>query len=203
MLDNNTNKVVWVGVAVGVVAIVGAGALTLFPDAFSSSHDLIRQKQLVMADGSTNVLATSAKFSDTTIRTGTSTSKASNFSSNTNFTLNLLSNNQLQGVWWGDGGFQSSVGYSDFLKGDDWAMAADIKVVSGDASKLELSELDMESSGDTFKWIQKPATLTNEYQHFESKGTRLETWGTPVIYFTNHSGQSVKVSVKNVTFHRV
>ena len=135
MLDNNTNKVVWIGVAVGVVALIGVGALTLFPDAFSSSHDLIRQKQLVMADGSTNVLATSAKFSRTTIRTGTSTSKASNFSSNTNFTLNLLSNNQLQGVWWGDGGVQSSVGYSDFLKGDDWAMAADIKVVSGDASK--------------------------------------------------------------------
>lgn len=32
MLDNNTNKVVWVGVA------VGAGALTLFPDTFSGMN---------------------------------------------------------------------------------------------------------------------------------------------------------------------
>lgn len=41
MLDNNTNKVVWVGVAVGVVAVIGAGALTLFPDAFSGMKDTI------------------------------------------------------------------------------------------------------------------------------------------------------------------
>lgn len=41
MLDNNTNKVVWVGVAVGVVAVIGAGALTLFPDAFSGMKTTI------------------------------------------------------------------------------------------------------------------------------------------------------------------
>lgn len=32
MLDNNTNKVVWVGVAVGVVVVIGVGALALFPE---------------------------------------------------------------------------------------------------------------------------------------------------------------------------
>ena len=32
MLDNNTNKVVWIGVAVGVVTLVGAGAMLLFPE---------------------------------------------------------------------------------------------------------------------------------------------------------------------------
>ena len=36
MLDDNTNKVVWVGVAVGVVAIIGIAAMALFPDVFKN-----------------------------------------------------------------------------------------------------------------------------------------------------------------------
>jgi len=35
MLDDNTNKVVWVGVAVGVVAIIGIAAMALFPEVFT------------------------------------------------------------------------------------------------------------------------------------------------------------------------
>lgn len=31
MLDNNTNKVVWVGVAVGVVVVIAVGAIQMFP----------------------------------------------------------------------------------------------------------------------------------------------------------------------------
>lgn len=45
MLDDNTNKVVWVGVAVGVVAIIGIAAMALFPDVFkgmkASIHGMI------------------------------------------------------------------------------------------------------------------------------------------------------------------
>lgn len=37
MLDNNTNKVTWVGVAVGIVAVLAIGAMTLFPQAISSA----------------------------------------------------------------------------------------------------------------------------------------------------------------------
>lgn len=44
MLDNNTNKVVWVGVAVGVVAVVGVAALALYPQAFSGMKDTITEK---------------------------------------------------------------------------------------------------------------------------------------------------------------
>ena len=36
MLDNNTNKLIWVGVAVGIVAILAIGVMTLFPQALSS-----------------------------------------------------------------------------------------------------------------------------------------------------------------------
>ena len=47
MLDNNTNKVIWVGVAVGVVAVVGAGALLLFPQITDAFKPMMRESMLV------------------------------------------------------------------------------------------------------------------------------------------------------------
>ena len=44
MLDENTNKVVWVGVAVGVVAVIGVAALALFPEVFKGMQDTITNK---------------------------------------------------------------------------------------------------------------------------------------------------------------
>lgn len=41
MLDNNTNKVVWVGVAVGVVALLGASSMTLFPSAMETASTIV------------------------------------------------------------------------------------------------------------------------------------------------------------------
>lgn len=41
MLDDNTNKVVWVGVAVGVVAIIGVAAMALFPEVFKGMKETI------------------------------------------------------------------------------------------------------------------------------------------------------------------
>lgn len=61
MLDNNTNKVVWIGVAVGVVAVIGVGALTLFPDAFSSMKPTISSVMTVKADAGKNLLLDTGK----------------------------------------------------------------------------------------------------------------------------------------------
>ena len=47
MLDNNTNKVVWVGVAVGVVTLVGAGVLLLFPQITDAFKPMMRESMLV------------------------------------------------------------------------------------------------------------------------------------------------------------
>lgn len=38
MLADNTNSLVWVGVAVGVVTLVGAAALLLFPGLLDTMH---------------------------------------------------------------------------------------------------------------------------------------------------------------------
>ena len=47
MLDNNTNKVIWVGVAVGVVTLVGAGAILLFPQITDAFKPMMRESMLV------------------------------------------------------------------------------------------------------------------------------------------------------------
>lgn len=202
MLDNNTNKVVWIGVAVGVVAVIGAGALTLFPDAFSSSHDMIRQKQLVMADGSTNVLATTQTKLAPHVLQDDNTGTVAKYDDNTNFRLTLDSKTHKQGVFYGKGGSAASNNYDDFIKGDDWEMAADIKVVAGDVTKLDLMSLGVEASQGTVKWLSRPTKFTNDYQHFAVTGTRQGIWGAPVIYFINRSGSPVVVDIQNVTLHR-
>ena len=51
MLDNNTNKVVWIGVAVGVVALLGVGALQLFPQVVNSAKPSIHRSMLVSSAG--------------------------------------------------------------------------------------------------------------------------------------------------------
>ena len=47
MLDNNTNKVIWVGVAIGVVVVIGVGALALFPEVTDEFKPMMRESMLV------------------------------------------------------------------------------------------------------------------------------------------------------------
>ena len=47
MLDNNTNKVIWVGVAIGVVVLVGTAAIALFPSVTDSFKPMMRESMLV------------------------------------------------------------------------------------------------------------------------------------------------------------
>lgn len=44
MLDDNTNKIMWVGVAVGIVAMLGISALVLYPDTISNGKVVIVDK---------------------------------------------------------------------------------------------------------------------------------------------------------------
>ena len=47
MLDNNTNKVVWVGVAIGVVVVIGSVTMLLFPSVTDAIKPMIRESMLV------------------------------------------------------------------------------------------------------------------------------------------------------------
>lgn len=44
MLGDNTNKIVWVGVVIGLVASLGTGALILYPDAIDNGQTIIVDK---------------------------------------------------------------------------------------------------------------------------------------------------------------
>lgn len=44
MLSDNTNKIVWVGVAIGIVASIGVGALVLYPEALNDGQTIIVDK---------------------------------------------------------------------------------------------------------------------------------------------------------------
>lgn len=65
MLDNNSNKALWVGIAVGVVAILGIFAITVFPQATTSVHHTIRQsisKNMSATDLDINVKAENSQL---------------------------------------------------------------------------------------------------------------------------------------------
>lgn len=53
MLDNNTNKVVWVSVAVGLVAVMASGAFTLFPSAMESVTTTVHHAAIQYVDPDT------------------------------------------------------------------------------------------------------------------------------------------------------
>lgn len=44
MFDHTTSKLLWVGIAVGVVAIIGAGAFYLFPHTLYGAQPLIQER---------------------------------------------------------------------------------------------------------------------------------------------------------------
>lgn len=65
MLDNNTNKVIWVGVAIGVVSLIAVGAFSLFPDSFKSISTPLQQEMTKSADVSAvdlNIKASNGNF---------------------------------------------------------------------------------------------------------------------------------------------
>lgn len=101
-----------------------------------------------------------------------------------------------QGMFYGAAGSDAPKDYSAFLPGDKYYMTADIRTTS-DVSLMskvshimyfEASQTDMKTNPD----------ITNSWQHYESKGVRLDTWGAPIFIFNNASGQPVTFEIKNV-----
>ncbi len=105
-----------------------------------------------------------------------------------------------QGMFYGTGGPGAPKDYSAFLPGDKYYMTADIRTTS-DVSLMskvshwmyfEASQTDMKTNPD----------ITNSWQHYETKGVRLETWGAPIFIFDNNSGQPITLQIKNIQLVR-
>ena len=115
--------------------------------------------------------------------------------------LTLSANSGDQGMYYGSGGSGSSKDYDAFLPGDKYQLTADMR--SDDASLFENVDYDMyfESSQNGGMYLHP--TMSGKWQHYETNGIRLDTWGAPMFYFNNSSGKVVHVQVKNIKLIRV
>ena len=115
--------------------------------------------------------------------------------------LTLSANSGGQGVYYGRGGSSASKDYDGFLAGDKYQLSADMR--SDDASLFKNVDYDMymESSENSGMYLHP--TMSGDWQHYETNGVRLYTWGEPMFYFNNHSGNVVHVQLKNIKLIRV
>ena len=105
-----------------------------------------------------------------------------------------------QGLYYGSGGTYAAKDYRAFLPGDKYHLSADIRTTS-DVSLMSKVDHHMEFQSSNVKMAVNP-DITNSWQHYETKGVRLDTWGAPLIAFTNNSGQPVTFQIKNVQLIR-
>lgn len=110
-------------------------------------------------------------------------------------TLTLSPTSMPQGLYFINEGFdrQSISGEHH----DRWTFSLDVK--ASDPANLKVYHFGVE--GSTENSGNLPA-LTNEWQHYEVKGTRVGQFGTAVIYFKNTATKPMTVDVKNVELHR-
>ena len=115
--------------------------------------------------------------------------------------LTLSANSGDQGMYYGRGGSSASKDYDGFLPGDKYQLSADMR--SDDASLFKNVDYNifMESSEQGGMYLHP--TMSGEWQHYETNGVRLDTWGEPMFYFNNSSGKVVHVQVKNIKLIRV
>ena len=105
-----------------------------------------------------------------------------------------------QGMYYGAGGAYARKDYSGFLPGDKYYITADIRTTS-DVSLMPKVTHHIEFEDSKVEMSVNP-DITNNWQHYETKGVRMGTWGTAMIWFTNDSGQPVTFQIKNVQVFR-
>ena len=105
-----------------------------------------------------------------------------------------------QGMYYGPGSTYSPKDYNAFLPGDKYYMTADIRTTS-DVSLMSKVSHGMSFQSSKVEMAVNP-DITNSWQHYETKGVRLDTWGAPLIWFNNGSGQPVTFEIKNIQLIR-
>ena len=105
-----------------------------------------------------------------------------------------------QGMYYGAGGAYAPKDYSGFLPGDKYYMTADIRTTS-DVSLMSKVSHTMQFEHSKVEMKVDP-DITNSWHHYETKGVRMDTWGSPWFWFKNSSGQPVTLEIKNVQLVR-
>lgn len=105
-----------------------------------------------------------------------------------------------QGMYYGVGGDSAPKDYSAFLPGDKYYMTADIRTTSDVSLMSKVSHYMTFESSKTEMSVNPD--ITSSWQHYETKGVRLETWGEPIFIFNNNSDQPITLEIKNVQLLR-
>ena len=203
VLDNNTNKVVWIGVAVGIVSLLGVSALLMFPAFKDTSHTIIRHESLRLANYNQNVLDLSKNnhsiLESTAILKDNGNQTTLKIVNGSTYQLGLDNSKYVQGIFFPYQTLNQDNVYDAFIAGDKFRMSADVRIVNGTGNNVIPYYIGAE--GANAIWTKKPV-LNKDWQSFEMTGTRTRQWGAPVVYFVNKANMPVTIEVKNVALYR-
>ena len=194
MGENEQGGMLRTVVVVGLVAMV-ALIITLGVVGMKAS---LRSNTLMAVDAGQNLLKLkndSIEQSATVLNDDGLMSVSVHDNGANNATLTLSPTSRPQGLYFGYDVVDSN--YISSKYNDRWTFSLDVK--ASDPSNLKLYRFGLEGSTDNS--AGQPA-ITNEWQHYEIKGTRTGQYGTAVIYFKNTATKPMTVDVKNVELHR-
>ena len=169
MLANNSNKMVWVGVATGLVGLLGASTMVLFPSAMSSVRDDVfglttRFADVVSVDNSSGNVSTVKA----TINYGIDDSGGFQYGEKTSSLIGMLND----GVYGpasevsvdGKAVTTNASSYQLETSSDKYsAIASDFQVTGSTLSAADLKEFEIFDDGDFANW-----TNTQNLQSFLS-----------------------------------
>lgn len=200
MLDNNTNKTLWIGIAVGIVAILGIGSMTLFPDVMSGLKSDVRLSSLSFSESGQNLLyfkTNALSASDFSTRVSGSAQDDATVSDVSKGVINIKTG-ATPGYIYGAYLVHNYNQVGGLSTGDKWALQADIKTDSPDVT---FAGLRVETSDARFV---SDSNLTRDWKTFKTTGTRgPNVWGTVTFYFKITSNHPVNIQIKNVQLSRL
>lgn len=204
MGENEQGGMLRTVVVIGLIAII-AILITLGVVGLKSS---LRTNALMGASMGQNILKIDPSDPNKSFHTLGGYEKLTYDSDTGTYTLVLSTKSQFdtssargrQGMYYGLGGRYAPKDYEAFLPGDKYYMIADIRTTS-DVSLMSKVSHGMEFQSSKTEMSVNP-DITSSWHHYETKGVRLDTWGEPLIWFNNGSGQPVTFEIKNVKLIR-
>lgn len=199
MGENEQGGMLRTVVVIGLIAII-AIVITVGVVGLKSS---LRTNTLMAETMGQNVLQLKQNGTDTRYKFNTlAGSEKLQYDDSTGvFDLTLAANSGAQGMYYGPGGGAGSSDYDSFLAGDKYQLTADMR--SDDASLFSNVDYSMYFESSKTGGMYLHPTMSGEWQHYETNGVRLNTWGAPMFYFNNSSGKVVHVQLKNIKLIRV
>ena len=208
MLDNNTNKIFWVGVVLGIIGVFGSAVLSLYPDTMSRVKSAVRFQTLSFSETNENLLfpdsnVIKASYFGTMVQGGATGVDYAHVSDVEPGVVNLKlgsTPNHVYGAFlvhnYNDG--------SGLDVNDKWKLSAEIKSDNPNVrfytQGSNYTGLGIENSQSS--WISNPA-LSTDWQKYSSTGIRTYNAGAVIVYFVNNSGQPVNIQIKNMTLVRI